>query len=161
MSEGSSSWIAPLVRRIQNAQSIGEVLRGCSDAEVTALENRYGVAFPAAYKTVLRSVGHTAPGFLDPREFHFYHEQLLTLTHEVRIRAAHSRENIPALEHYPPLPRGTFVVRGRDMEQFELIFCHGGEEAPVHYFTVDDGQLVLAYPSVQAWFERLCNDELR
>lgn len=126
-------------------------IAGCSVDEVAALESRYGIRLPQSYKDVLQAIGLRAGGFLDREEFDFYQDQLLTLT---------DRAIDVADEGAPAFPSNVFFIRGRYLEQFEFILCEGGDDAPVHYWNRDDDAPVEAFPSIRAWLEAICADEL-
>lgn len=146
-----TAWLNDIVARIAaSPRATPGGIVGCSDDEIAALESRYDVRLPVSYKAVLRAIGRRADGFLDREEFDFYQDQLLTLTE----RALHAGDD-DALR----LPYNIFFIRGRYLEQFEYILCDGGDDAAVHYWDTDDPPKQV-FPSIRAWLEAICADEL-
>lgn len=147
------TWLEDIVTRIaaSPAATPGGIA-GCSAGEIAALESRYGIRLPRSYKDVLQAIGRRADGFLDREEFDFYQDQLLTLTE----RAIDIADD----EGGPAFPSNVFFIRGRYLEQFEFILCEGGDDAPVHYWNSDDDAPVEVFPSIRAWLEATCADEL-
>lgn len=146
------AWLNDIVTRIAASPTATPGgIEGCSIDEIAALEGRYGIRLPQSYKDVLGAIGRRADGFLDREEFDFFHDQLLTLTERAIDQAD---------DDAPSFAANTFFIRGRYLEQFEFIVCEGGEDAPVYYWNIDDDAPAQVFPSIRAWLEAICADEL-
>ena len=147
------AWLDDIVKRIAaSPRATAGGIAGCSLDEIAALEDRYAVRLPQAYKDVLQAIGRRADGLFDREELDVHHDQLMTLTERAIDIAAH--EGVAAF------PANAFVIRGRYLEQFEFILCDGGDDAPVHYWNSDEDAPVEVFPSIRAWLEAICADEL-
>lgn len=146
------TWLEDIVTRIAASPTATPGgIAGCSAGEIAALESRYGLRLPQSYKDVLGAIGQRADGFLDREEFDFYQDQLLSLTEKAIDLASDEGFELPA---------NTFFIRGRYLEQLEFITCEGGEDAPVHYWSSGDDASAEVFPSIRAWLEAICADEL-
>lgn len=150
--ETRPAWLNDIVARIAACpRATPGGIAGCSIEEIAALESRYGIRLPQSYKDVLGAIGKRAEGLFDREEFDVYQDQLLRLTEKAIELASDEGFELPA---------NTFFIRGRYGEQFEFIICDGGEDAPVHYWSSGDESAAEVFPSIRAWLEAICADEL-
>jgi len=132
-------------------------LRGCSADEIVALEAKYAVSLPTAYRLYLEAMGHDA-GDRHSYNCLSYHclssySDVLDLTANKResiavwkAGIAHEREDDAAYPAFGTLPVDTFdlpqnaliISQGRDADYlFHYIECSGGEDSPVQNIDMD------------------------
>ena len=58
------AWLTDIVTRIAaSPKATPAGIAGCSLDQIAALESRYGIRLPQAYKDVLQAIGRAADGF--------------------------------------------------------------------------------------------------
>jgi hypothetical protein len=142
-----------LLQRMQSSKisQVGD-LRGCSDAEIAALENKYQLQLPLSYRRYLQLMGHKSGRLFSSDHINVFYPYVLKMTEEMRL------EWQPPDYLVPPnfsLSDDTLLIAGRLGEQFEFIRCAEKADS-VWYFNSWDWQIRCSYPSVLAWLEAWC-----
>jgi SMI1 / KNR4 family (SUKH-1) len=126
-------------------------LRGCSEAEIAALEHKYQLQLPLSYRRYLQLMGHHSGRLFSSDHIAVFYPYVLNMTEELQQWRSPDYE-VPANFS---LPDGSLLIAGRLGEQFEFIRC-GEQEDSVHYFNTWNWQIRCSYPSVLAWLEAWC-----
>lgn len=137
-------------------------LVGCSEQEVAALEARYRLHLPEAYRVYLRVMGHNSGRLFTCDHMAVFYRYVLEMTAEQRQIWAES--NAEDGSGPPPsfdFPADGLLIAGRLGDQFEFIRCHGEDDSPVWYFNDWDWQVRESKPSVFAWLETWCEEAER
>ena len=123
-------------------------LRGCTDAEILAVETRYHVMLPQTYRTYLSLMGHQSGRLLTHDHYAASYNDVLTLTDSY---GEHLRldDDEPFIE----LPHDAIIILGRLGEYFQVIRCSSPDDSPVWCFNVGDATLTDAFPSVLDWLK--------
>lgn len=104
-------------------------VRGCTDEEVAALEQRIGHTLPAAYREFLRWMGHSGGYFLERRD---------TFYSDLEDLQEYAPRLLKANHITTPLPNDTFVffvLRGFFFFFFRL---SEGDNPPVYFYCDSD-----------------------
>lgn len=134
--------------------------RGCSAAEITALEQRYNVILPRSYALFLSSMGHAAGKLGNSGEFDLLYQDALRLTGGTleawrRSNTEYYRHSVTAFPH-----RGLVFCARLGNPDYWLIICEGQEDSPVYHFDYEDEHIRFEhrYESVFGFLEELCED---
>ena len=104
-----------------------ELIKGCSEKEISDLEKKCDVVFPESYKVFLRNFGHGLGGYV-MGDIDFFYNQIQPLTDLLR-------NEVLIYEGDPVLPEKAVVIAGRYGEQF-MFFDGSGtvKEPPIFYY---------------------------
>ena len=137
---------------IQSQLVTPEQIRGCSEAEIAEIEQKYKICLPYSYKVFLRHFGH---GFAHiGNEFKYLYEDALFLTQEERNieREIKEEENFNP-EELLPVNAFVFAIR-QDIQIWYFIAEEGIDDPPVFYDT--GGDTVKMHESIfDFWEERV------
>ncbi len=122
-------------------------VKGCSDNEIAALEDRHKVTLPASYRSYLSTMGHSSGRLLTHDHYAATYEHVLTLTDDYN----EDWDSGPHVE----LPDDSLVIVGRLGDQFLMIRCVSGDDSPVWYFNEYDTDIREEYSSVFDWLHSL------
>ncbi|MEM8718336.1 MAG: SMI1/KNR4 family protein [Cyanobacteria bacterium P01_G01_bin.39] len=114
-------------------QGIGrpDLIKGCSEPEISKLEQKYNVIFPQSYKIFLKNFGHGLGGVI-MKECDILYNDAFELTNVLR-------NEILIEEGDPVLPDKAFVFAGRYNEQFMFFDASGLiEEPPIFLYMIDE-----------------------
>jgi len=140
--------------------------RGCTAQEIRALELKYDVRLPDAYRAFLAEFGRGGAEVLDFKELDFLYPHVMDITayvHDYRTRIEERLAALCAREGAEPgpgdrlsaLPEHSLFIANRSGVTFLFIVAVGGADCPVHYYSTDtdDGmdELQEAFPSVRDW----------
>lgn len=135
-------------------------LRGCSAAEITALELRYGVSLPRSYTLFLAQMGHAAGKLGNLGEFDLYYRDALRLTEETL--ESWQKKNTESSRHSAAaFPRHGLVFCARlGNPDYWLLVCEGQDDSPVSHFDyeTDPVQFDQTEASLFGFLEGLCKD---
>lgn len=130
-----------------------KALKGCTLKELAALESRYSLELPHAYRDYLRTMGHDACRLFRIDHVEVTYSKVFDITAEMRTEW---REQTAKGKGPPPsfqLPDDALITCSRLGEQFEFIRCQGQEDTPVWYFNNVEWAIVESHPSILAWLE--------
>ena len=102
-----------------------ELIKGCSEKEISDLEKKCDVVFPESYKVFLRNFGHGLGGYV-MNDIDILYRNIQSLTDLLR-------NEILIDEGDPVLPEKAFVFSGRYGEQFTFFDGSGLVKEP-HIF---------------------------
>ncbi|PIQ25547.1 hypothetical protein COW36_21120 [bacterium (Candidatus Blackallbacteria) CG17_big_fil_post_rev_8_21_14_2_50_48_46] len=127
-------------------------LKGCTEDEITDLENTYGF-FNENYRNFLKLIGHNAGILIDKYEFAFYYDRLIEANENIRhniqeITKECLEENCP--EEIPQMPSDYFVISARyggDNPNFILT----NSDSEIVYLYNDDGEIIQYKNSIWEW----------
>ncbi|MCS7466053.1 SMI1/KNR4 family protein [Stieleria sp. ICT_E10.1] len=125
-------------------------LKGCSDSEIAALEEKFGISLPASYHWYLSMMGHRSGRLLTHDHYAAAYQHVLTLTDDYK----EDWEPGPHVQ----LPADSLVIVGRLGEQFLMIRCNSIDDSPVWYFNEYGTDVREAYPTVFDWLCSLATD---
>jgi hypothetical protein len=114
-------------------QGLGDpnLIKGCSELEISKLGKEYNVVFPQSYKIFLRNFGHGLGGRI-MRECDILYNDIFSLTNIIK-------NEILIDEGDPCLPETAFVFSGRYNEQFMFFDANGLVEEPaILYYMIDE-----------------------
>jgi hypothetical protein len=137
-------------------------LVGCSEQEITALEEKYSLRLPETYSLYLRVMGHKSGRLFACDHMSVFYHNVLAMTAEERERWADCRDkdgtgSSPKFE----LPHNALLIASRLGEQFEFINCSGQDDSPVWHFNTWEWQIRESNPSVLDWLESWCGEAER
>jgi len=154
---------ARLLRRLGASRVAAPAeLVGCTAGEIAALEARYGVRLPRAYRRYLEVMGHRSGRLFTCDHAAVFYPNVLAMTAEKRHQWAQAQAEDGSGP--PPefeLPVDALLIYGRLGEQFEFISCGGQDDSPVWYFNTCDWQVRQTESSVLAWLESWCTEAER
>jgi hypothetical protein len=132
-------------------------LRGCSEAEITELEKRYGLRLPETYRWYLRTMGHASGRLFTSDHLAVFYPYVLEMTGDVRSR----KLSKPSDAQQPPppefvLPGDALLIAGRLDLAWEFIRCANNEDSPVWHFDESTWKIKQNHGSVAAWLECWC-----
>jgi hypothetical protein len=135
-------------------------LRGCSAAEITALEQRYDVILPRSYALFLSHMGRAAGKLWNLGEFDLLYRDALQLTEETleswqRSGTESSRYSAAAFPHH-----GLVFCERLGNPDYWLIVCEGQDDSPVIHFDYEQEPIRFeqTQPSLFGFLEELCGD---
>jgi hypothetical protein len=123
-------------------------LRGCSTAEIAALERHYGVTLPRSYALFLSRMGHAAGRLGNLGEFDLVYCDALSFTERTRDSAS-------------AFPRHGLVFCARlGNPDYWLVICEGQDDSPVIHFDYDSEptRFEQTHESLLGFLEELCED---
>ncbi len=129
-------------------------LRGCSEAELEALESEYSVRLPRAYRHFLRRLGHTSGKLFTHDHLAVSITHVMKLTRELRemaLELVEDGDNEYGVELARVLPERSLVILGRLGEQFHAIDCAAEEDAAVFHFDDCDFKVTPVSSSILEW----------
>ena len=139
--------IARLRRRlISSGITHEEDLLGCAEAEVAAIEERYG-PLPRSYRSILALIGRRAGCLVDENEFQFFADRL----DEVNGSVAEALAEAEAEEVIARPPANAFFISARYLEHQSCLIADGAEDSPVWTYSEDMTRLEKAHDSVWDW----------
>ena len=127
-------------------------LGGCSSAEIAAIEERYGLRLPTAYRRFLEAMGHRCGWLFVAEQVLVHSEVILRLTEEVRDSLSSQSPDLAA--KIPP--DALFILASGDDVDF-FIRCGEGEDPPVYALNTAEQSIEIAYSSVMEWLEGACD----
>jgi len=129
-------------------------ISGCSEIELDALESKYAVRLPRAYRHFLRRLGHSSGKLFthDHLAVSITHVTRLTqMLHESAAELAEEDDTQYGVELARVLPPGSLVIMGRLGEQFHAINCSSEEDAAVFHFDDSDFKTTPVTGSILEW----------
>jgi hypothetical protein len=132
-----------------------EEIRGCSQAEIAALEARFQRRFPTSYREVLSLIGHDAGRLVDRNEFAIRASDLDLGNSDAREVLGWMREDGIAVEAV--VPPDAFFIAARQRDNPTFIIAGGGADSAV-YRLEDDGTARPVADSVWDWIGNFCAD---
>lgn len=127
---------------IADASSLG----GCSDAEIAAIEERYG-PLPASYRSILALIGRRAGCLVDAREIDFFADRLDAVNESVAEAVSEAEED----ERIAPPPAGALFISARYLEYQSCLLANGAADSAVWTYNEDMTRLDKAHDSVWDW----------
>src|SRR5687768_10117032 len=97
-------------------------LKGCSDADITLLERKYGVKLPASYRAYLKRMGRGAGRLFTHDHVSASYEDDLGLTEYERQRRRRPEPDRPAARPVE-LPADALIILDRLGEQHLFVRC--------------------------------------
>ena len=117
------------------------LIKGCSELEISTLEKENDVVFPHSYKMFLKHFGHGLGGVI-MKEIDILYDEISGLTDFLKNK-------VLIEEGDPLLPEKAFVFSGRYGEQFLFLDASGLiEEPPTMYYSIDDNEFTKKGKSV-------------
>jgi SMI1 / KNR4 family (SUKH-1) len=134
-------------------------LRGCTESEIAALEQRYAVRLPKSYRWFLATMGHASGRLFTSDHIAAGYPYVFNITADLRARLTGQMPDDPFDTPRPAgfqLPPDAFFIASRLAAQWQFIRCNDGEESPV--WSVRDGDWTIrqTHPSVTAWLQGWC-----
>lgn len=123
-------------------------LRGCSAAEIRALEARYGLSLPDTYRRYLAVMGHASGRLFTSDHMAVFYPHVLDMTADCR-REIFSPAGFD-------LPQDALLIAGRLSSQWEFIRCGDLKNSAVWYVREDEWQVRQSHASVLDWLESWC-----
>lgn len=117
------------------------VVRGCSEVEISVLEDKYGVRLPQSYRAFLSMMGHDCGGLFD--HDHVEVDYRVALDRTEAWRKDTSRKFV--------LPEDAVVVLDRMGDYHQYIRCNQPFDSPVWGICVWDSEPVQCCGSVLHW----------
>jgi hypothetical protein len=132
-------------------------LRGCSHAEIAALEARYAVRLPDTYRRYLELMGHSSGRLFTHDHMAVFYRYVLEITGEMRhVRLTqHSNPDDPP----PPgfaIPDDAIFIAARLGASWEFIRCTSDADSPVWQFDEGRWTIVQSHASVLDWLNAWC-----
>lgn len=144
-----------------NVASAGD-LAGCSDAEIAALEARYGLRLPQTYRRYLAVMGHRSGRLFTHDHLAVFYPYVLDLTDDLRAtRIEMTRDVHPLDAKAPPdfvLPPHALLIAGRLNAAWEFIRCNDPADSSVWFFDENTWAIRLHHASVVEWLEAWCDE---
>lgn len=110
---------------LENDYGPREEIEGCTEAELSALEQRYRFTLPEAYKSCMRHIGKSSGGFLAGSEFRYPAvERQTEFAREVAAERNTSFE----------FSDDAFVFHGLQGYAFDYFETEAGDDPPVYLF---------------------------
>jgi hypothetical protein len=137
-------------------------LIGCTESEIDALEAKYTVRLPRAYRRYLEVMGHRSGRLFTCDHAAVFYPYVLAMT--ANKRQAWAEASAEDGSGPPPsfqLPADALLIYGRLGDQFEFIRCDGQDDSPVWYFNSWEWQVRQTEVSVLAWLESWCTEAER
>lgn len=155
MSEAVEVQLQALLDRMQAKEVASrDGLVGCSPDEIAALEARYGVELPFAYRRYLEIMGHDSGRLFTHDHVAVTYDRVLGLTDEFDEHFGDTPENPDRR-----LPSQALVVLGRLGEQFLFLVCDRADDSEVFHIASDpDLQPQLSHRSVVEWLNAWCDE---
>lgn len=110
---------------LENGYGPREDIEGCTEEDLEALENRYDVTLPEAYKSCMRHLGKSSGGFLAGS--HFTNP---AMRRQMEFAKEIAEENATDFT----FPDDAFVFRGVQGYAFDCFRTEEGEDPPVYLF---------------------------
>ena len=128
--------IEKLLKRIfELGLAAPEELVGCSDKEISYVEEKYQVKLPESYKEFLRTMGKRFGRLVDTNEYRIDYDSVITMTEEEQKFIDECKAEG---ENIADLPNNTIIILGRsDNTQFYLIEAQGNTDSAVFYYNSD------------------------
>jgi hypothetical protein len=150
----SDSTLAPILARMRESAIAADAdLLGCKPEEIAALEHRYRVTLPAAYRQYLEVMGHRSGRLFTSDHAAVFYRYVLPMTDDFmnEVQQPDSFE----------LPAKSLLIACRLGEQFSFISCAERDDSPVWYFNAWDWKIVRIHDSVLAWLQAWCDEAER
>ena len=128
--------IEKLLKRIfELGLAVPEELVGCSDQEISQLEEKYQVKLPESYKEFLLTMGKNFGRLVDTNEYRIDYDSVMTMTEKEQKFIDECKAEG---ENVADLPKNTIIILGRsDGTQFYLIEAQDNTDSPVFYYNSD------------------------
>ena len=123
-------------------------LRGCTLAEIGALEARYGLRLPKSYRHYLEVMGHASGRLFTSDHMAVFYPYVLDMTADVR-------REIFAPDGFD-LPADALLIAGRLASQWEFILCSNPNDSAVWYVREDEWTIRQTHASVLDWLDCWC-----
>jgi len=130
---------------VENGYGPREDIEGCTEEDLKALEDRYDVTLPEAYKSCMRHIGGYTGGFLAGSEFTYP---------AMRRQTEFANEWAENEDIDFEFSDDAFVFRGLQGYAFDYFNTGAGEDPPVHVFTYVD-RVVESRPQSDSFSEWL------
>ena len=109
------------------------LIRGCSEEEISRLEKGSNVIFPVSYKVFLKTFGHSFGGLVMSDIAIRYNE--IQGYGEIQDLVSYFRDEILIEDNDPVLPKKAFIFSHRYLEQFTFFDGSGLiKEPPIMYY---------------------------
>ena len=147
-----------IIKRMHLSRIAGpEDLLGCSPTEVLALENRYGVGLPIAYRQYLELMGHKSGRLFTHDHQAVFYANVLAQTSAFRNQIdneANSFDTTPPVSFV--LPRDALIIAARLWGAWAFIRCNAGDDLPVWMVCDGEWSVHQIHASVYDWIEAWC-----
>lgn len=148
-----SDWKTKMSENLQRLRgSVRGGMKGCSEAEITALGAAWGGTVPAAYAEFLRVAGRHAGDFLTGSDFDYEY---------VRTRAAQCARGLAEEMGITPLPAHAAVFFGHQDYQFFWFPLGEDPDPPVLRFMSRNQVHSQSAPSFSAWLGAVIDQHLQ
>jgi SMI1 / KNR4 family (SUKH-1) len=148
-----------VTRMAASGVALSRDVRGCTDAEIAALEQRYGVLLPKSYRWFLATMGHASGRLFTSDHIAASYPHVFAITADLRARLAGYRPDDRFDTPRPvgfQLPPDAFFIASRLASQWQFIRCNDGYESPVWMFRDGDWTVRQTHSSVTAWLQGWC-----
>lgn len=146
---------ARVLRRklIEGGIASPDEIRGCTQAEIRQIEDRYG-PLPDAYKDILRLIGHGAGRLVDRMEFWIYSDRL----DEVNRHGRSAMQDFEADGVSLPETGPVFFISARQGDYPTFIPAGEGSDAAVFMMNGDRNTVERIHDSVWDWIMEFVRD---
>jgi SMI1 / KNR4 family (SUKH-1) len=127
-------------------------LVGCTDAEIAAIETKYSVRLPAAYRSFLALMGQESGRLFTHDHVGTSYQYVLGETESLRRFLDSGRAEPPSSFE---LPRDALVILTRDLH-CQFIRCNDPEDSPVWYFNIGEWSVAQCNTSITEWLRGWC-----
>ena len=126
-----------------------DLIKGCSEREISLLEKERDVILPNSYKTFLRYFGHGLGGRVMSDIDILYEDIYTSIRYEISSYENLLRDEILIEEEDPRLPKKAFVFSARYCEQFMFFDASSlVKEPPILYYMENDKEFTRVGDSV-------------
>ena len=152
-------FLKQLIVRLETSKIAKESdLKGCSDDEIKALEEKYHLILPKAYKEYLTHMGRTSGRLFTHDHLAVFYKHVLNLTQEFLDDVVNEPDdddyyNAPDNVH---LPKKALIISGRLGAWWLFILCNGDDNPPVWSIDENNWNVEKFHPSVTQWLEDNC-----
>ena len=134
----------------------GQVLKGCTESEIRAVETRYNLRLPMTYRQYLHVMGKRSGRLFTSDHLAVFYENVREMTADLKTRKlARSGGDITPPAGFA-VPDKAFFIASRLDSQFEFITCDASDDSPVWYFSEGDWMVRQSHASVMDWLESWC-----
>ena len=137
-----------------------EELVGCTPAEISALEAKYGIRLPATYHRFLSVMGRRSGRLFSYDWLAWSYDSVMGMTAGLRDEALEFAAESPECKWASfALPADALVVLHRDMSgDYHFIRCDRADDSGVWHFSSDDLQPWQFRQSVVGWLGDFCDE---
>ncbi len=106
---------------------------GCTESEIAAIETKYNIAIPHAYRSYLSTMGHHSGRLFSHDHMIVSYQFILDATAEVPDELQREYpDEYPTIVH--ALPKDALIIASRLAENYWFIVCNHEQDSPVYHF---------------------------